>query len=118
LGRLARPWAVVTTADRRLADARLAAAGLVAPLLITIEDVKRGKPDPEGYLLAARRLGVEPQRCLVVEDTATGLQAGRAAGAVTAALKGEAGDIRLSDLGQLADLLEATDAVRRRKSFF
>jgi sugar-phosphatase len=118
LERLARPWAVVTTADRRLADARLAAAGLVPPLLITIEDVKRGKPDPEGYLLAARRLGVEPRRCLVVEDTATGLQAGRAAGAVTAALKGEAGDIRLTDLGQLADLLEATDAVRRRKSFF
>src|SRR5262245_44591882 len=106
LGRLARPWAVVTTADRRLADARLAAAGFVVPLLITIEDVTRGKPDPEGYLLAARALGVEPPRCLVVEDTRTGLQAGRAAGAMTAALKGQQGDIRLTDLGQLADLLE------------
>jgi len=108
LGRLARPWAVVTTADRHLAEARLAAAGLVVPLLITVEDVTSGKPDPEGYLLAARTRGVEPQSCLVVEDTRTGLQAGRAAGAVTAALKGQEGDIRLTDLGQLADLLEAT----------
>jgi sugar-phosphatase len=101
------PWAVVTTADRRLADARLAAAGLTVPLLVTADDVTAGKPDPEGYLLAAQRLGVPPERCLVVEDTATGLQAGRAAGALTAALKDQDGDIRLAHLGELADLLAA-----------
>jgi mannitol-1-/sugar-/sorbitol-6-phosphatase len=100
-------WAVVTTADRRLADARLAAAGIAVPVLVTAEDVAAGKPDPEGYLLAAQRLGVAPQRCLVVEDTATGLAAGRAAGALTAALKGHDGDLRLAHLGELADLLEA-----------
>jgi sugar-phosphatase len=67
-----------------------------------------GKPDPEGYLLAARRLGIPPRRCLVVEDTATGLRAGRAAGAVTAALKDQEGDVRLAHLGELVELLEAT----------
>jgi len=108
LNERAVPWAVVTTADRRLADARLAAAGLTAPLLVTADDITANKPDPEGYLLAARRLGVAPQRCLVVEDTATGLQAGRAAGARTAALKGQDGDIRLAHLGELADLLQGS----------
>ncbi len=42
--------------------------------------VSRGKPDPEGYLLAAERLGVKPERCVVVEDSLQGIRAGRAAG--------------------------------------
>lgn len=104
------PWAVVTSADVRLAEARLAAAGIVAPLLVTVEDISAGKPDPEGFLLAARRLGVAPRRCLVVEDSEPGLTAGRAAGAMTAALKGLDGDIRLTDLGELAGLLSAAAA--------
>jgi sugar-phosphatase len=108
LRRQAWPWAIVTTADRHLAEARLAAAGFAVALLITADDVAMGKPDPEGYLLAARRLGIPPRRCLVVEDTATGLRAGRAAGAVTAALKDQEGDVRLAHLGELVELLEAT----------
>src|SRR5262249_47194050 len=80
------PWAVVTNADARLASARLAVAGIEVPVLITVDDVAAGKPDPEGYLLAARRLGVDPRHCLVVEDSEPGLAAGRAAGARTAAL--------------------------------
>ena len=100
------PWAVVTSADVRLAEARLGAAGIVAPLLVTVEDISAGKPDPEGFLLAAKRLGVAPERCLVVEDSEPGLAAGRAAGAVTAALKGLDGDLKLTDLGQLARLLD------------
>jgi sugar-phosphatase len=103
--RLAIPWAVVTSADDRLAKARLTAAGIVPPLLFTFEDVTQGKPDPEGYLLAAKELGVEPANCLVVEDSEPGLAAGRAAGAMTASLRGLAADVRLTDLGQLADLL-------------
>lgn len=75
-------WAVVTSANRALAERRIAAAGLPAPpLLISSDDVRRGKPHPEGYLRAARHLGFGPARCLVFEDTAAGLQAGRAAGA-------------------------------------
>lgn len=99
------PWAVVTSADQRLAKVRLGAAGIDTPLLVTIEDITRGKPDPEGYLRAAELLAVDPQYCLVVEDAEVGLQAGRAAGAQIAALKGLEGDIRLGDLHQLAALL-------------
>jgi len=105
LGRIGLPWAVVTSADARLAKARLDAAGIAAPLLVTVEDVTAGKPDPEGYLLAAKQLGVDPARCLVVEDAEPGLAAGRAAGAMVAALKRLNGDLRIDDLGQLAHLL-------------
>lgn len=105
LARLAIPWAVVTSADVRLAKARLGAAGITAPLLITFEDVTAGKPHPQGYLLAAEALGVAPGRCLVVEDAEPGLDAGQAAGAMTAALKGLVGDLCLDDLGHLAHLL-------------
>jgi sugar-phosphatase len=75
-------WAVVTSAGRSLARARLAAAGLrVPPVLVTSNDVPRGKPDPAGYLEAARQLGVRPDRCVVFEDAPVGVAAGLAAGA-------------------------------------
>ncbi|MEU7801480.1 HAD-IA family hydrolase [Micromonospora arborensis] len=106
LARRGLPWAVVTSADARLAEARLGAAGIVAPVLVTVEDVRVGKPDPEGYRRAAALLDVPVARCLVVEDAEVGLQAGRAAGAWTAALKGLDADLRLDDLAQLARHLE------------
>jgi sugar-phosphatase len=60
---------------------RLRAVGVPIPqVFVTAEDVWRGKPDPEGYGLAAGRLGVEPRHCLVVEDSPPGVAAGRAAG--------------------------------------
>ncbi|GAA3562861.1 HAD-IA family hydrolase [Kribbella ginsengisoli] len=105
LDRLGLPWAVVTSADHQLAKARLGAAGIEPPLLVTIEDITHGKPNPEGYLRAAELLGIDPRYCLVVEDAEVGLAAGRAAGAMTAALKGLAGDLRLDNLHQLADSL-------------
>jgi sugar-phosphatase len=74
--------AVVTSATRPLAAARLAAVGIEPPaVMVTAEDVSRGKPDPEGYLAAARRLGVDPAEAVVVEDAPAGIEAGRAAGA-------------------------------------
>lgn len=105
LDRIGLPWAVVTSADDRLAKARLEAAGIRPPLLFTFEDVTKGKPDPEGYLLAAKALGVDPAACLVVEDSEPGLAAGRAAGAMTASLRGLDADVKLHDLGHLAELL-------------
>ncbi len=83
-------WALVTSADLALAKLRLGAAGLPLPsTLITSEDVKTGKPSPEGYLLAASRLGAKPEACLVFEDAPAGIQAGLNAGsdvvAITAA---------------------------------
>ncbi|MEU2792170.1 HAD-IA family hydrolase [Streptomyces sp. NPDC007100] len=79
-------WAVVTSATRRLAEARLAEVGIHPKHLIAVDDVTRGKPDPEPFLLAARRLGVDPARCVVFEDAPAGLAAGRAAGMTTVAL--------------------------------
>lgn len=75
-------WAVVTSAPRALAERRMAAAGLPLPaVFITAEDVVTGKPAPDGYRLAATRLGVAAQNCLVFEDAPAGIQAGEAAGA-------------------------------------
>jgi sugar-phosphatase len=75
-------WAVVTSATVPLARARLAAAGVTPPeLMITAERVERGKPDPAGYLLAARTLGFDVADCLVFEDAEAGIKAGEAAGA-------------------------------------
>jgi sugar-phosphatase len=105
LARITVPWAVVTSADRRLADARLRVSGIRPPLLVTAEDVSAGKPDPAGYLIAAAGLGADPRRCLVVEDSPAGLEAGRAAGARVAALKGLPGDLEISGLGELARFL-------------
>jgi sugar-phosphatase len=109
LAELALPWAIVTSADRRLAAIRLAAAGVPpVPVLVTAEDITAGKPDPEGYLSAAELLGVDPAKCLVVEDAEAGIAAGRAAGARVAALKGLHADLDLTDLGELAALLLKT----------
>jgi sugar-phosphatase len=82
----AERWAVVTSATRRLAEARLGQAGIRPKNVIAADDISRGKPDPEPFLLAAERLGADPARCVVFEDAPVGLTAGRAAGMVTVAL--------------------------------
>jgi mannitol-1-/sugar-/sorbitol-6-phosphatase len=75
------PVAVVTSCTVPLATARLRAGGLAVPeVLVTADRLTRGKPDPEGYLLAAAELGARPGDCVVLEDAPAGLQAGRAAG--------------------------------------
>jgi sugar-phosphatase len=74
-------WAVVTSGSYRLASPRLQAVGVPIPdVFITAEEVQQGKPHPEGYLMAARRLGQAPQDCLVIEDAPAGIRAARAAG--------------------------------------
>lgn len=73
-------WAVVTSGDAASVRARLTAGALPLPtVLVDGRSVVRGKPDPEGYLLAARLLGVRPGDCLVVEDAPAGVDAARAA---------------------------------------
>ena len=54
--------------------------------IITSEDVCHGKPDPEGYIVGAQRIGVVPEECVVFEDSINGLKAGRAAGAFVVAI--------------------------------
>ncbi|MHC8294848.1 HAD-IA family hydrolase [Pseudomonas sp. LB3P58] len=78
----ANQWAIVTSAPKALALRRMAAAGIPQPLvMVTAEDVSAGKPDPAGYRLAAKRLGVEPADCLIFEDATVGILAAEAAGA-------------------------------------
>jgi sugar-phosphatase len=74
-------WAIVTSAPRLLAERRLGAAGLPLPaIMVTAEDVDRGKPAPDCFLLAAERLGYPARECLVFEDAAAGIAAAEAAG--------------------------------------
>ena len=79
--------AIATSCTTALATVRIAASGLAAPtIIVTADDVTRGKPYPDPFLLAARRLGVDPRRCLVVEDAPSGLQAARDAGCFSLAV--------------------------------
>jgi mannitol-1-/sugar-/sorbitol-6-phosphatase len=79
--------AIATSCTVPLAQARIAASRLVPPsVVVTADDVVHGKPHPEPFLEAARRLGVDPQRCLVVEDAPSGLAAAQAAGCFTLAV--------------------------------
>jgi HAD superfamily hydrolase (TIGR01509 family) len=74
------PHALVTSSARQIMQAALAATGMKFPVTVCGEDVRRTKPDPEPYLLAAARLGVPPGRCVVLEDSPSGAAAARAAG--------------------------------------
>ena len=81
-------WAVATSCSAPLAAARLAATAIEPPVLVTASDTALGKPNPDPYLEAARRLGVAPEECLVVEDAVAGVTAGRAAGCATLGVLG------------------------------
>jgi sugar-phosphatase len=86
-------WAVVTSATRALATVRMRAANLPLPeVFVTADDVSRGKPDPEGFMLAAQRLGVDVRHCLVFEDSPAGVTAAKAAGAQVAIVGGRVPD--------------------------
>ncbi|MGH6656304.1 MAG: HAD family hydrolase [Actinocrinis sp.] len=75
------PAALVTASSRRIVEASLGSIGADRfRLTVSGDDVLRGKPDPEPYLTAARRLGVDPARCVVIEDSPNGSRSGAAAG--------------------------------------
>ncbi|WP_429108965.1 HAD-IA family hydrolase [Aeromonas media] len=83
-------WALVTSASQRVARHRLASAGLPLPRWsIGAEDVVRGKPAPEPYLLAARRLGLAPADCLVFEDAPAGIRSALQAGCQVVQIGGD-----------------------------
>jgi HAD superfamily hydrolase (TIGR01509 family) len=82
LAQIRHPKAIVTSSGRDRAIEKVGQAGL-APYfvhLITLDDVTRAKPAPEPYLLAAKLLGVAPNRCLVFEDSEVGAEAAHSAG--------------------------------------
>ncbi|MQT15269.1 HAD family hydrolase [Segnochrobactrum spirostomi] len=89
------PQVCVSNSNRRIVDANVDALG-VAPLLsftISLDDVGAGKPDPEPYLTAATRLGLEPGRVLAVEDSRSGALSARAAGLFVAGYCPETGGV-------------------------
>ncbi len=95
-------WAIVTSCPRGLAGTLIRHAELPAPgLIVSSDDVERGKPAPDCYVLAAQRLRMTPQRCLVVEDSRQGVAAGVAAGMTVVAIAHgrsfalERGDVRV-----------------------
>jgi mannitol-1-/sugar-/sorbitol-6-phosphatase len=102
-------WAVVTSGVRAVTNFRIRHTRLpTPPVMICAEDISKGKPDPEGYLAAASRLGVIAADCIVIEDAPAGIEAARNAGMRSIAIAAtyptdalEAADrvaVRLSDL--------------------
>ncbi|MEV4666635.1 HAD-IA family hydrolase [Microbacterium sp. LWO12-1.2] len=101
------PHAIVTSANVALMTARMQAAGLTVPAItVTAENVSASKPDPEGFLLGAQLLGVDPADCIVFEDSGAGIQAGLAAGMRVLGVGPHAGahhpTYRVDDLTQVA----------------
>jgi HAD superfamily hydrolase (TIGR01509 family) len=84
VARLAERWplGLASSSNREVIDTVLEAAGIAKYLRATVssEEVERGKPAPDVYLEAARRLDVEPSRCAAVEDSRNGILSARAAG--------------------------------------
>ena len=100
--------AIVTSATRRLANVRLAAAGLEPPgVMVCAEDVTHGKPHPEPYRRAADLLGVPPHKCIAFEDAPAGVAAAVAAGAHVVAVTSTVNAARLADAHEVVPDLAA-----------
>jgi HAD superfamily hydrolase (TIGR01509 family) len=82
------PYGLVTSSERSIMDAVLARFSPGFPVTVCAEDVARCKPDPEGYLLAAEKLSVDPRASVVIEDSRNGVAAAAAAGSVVVAVPG------------------------------
>lgn len=107
LDELEIPWAIVTSGTVPIAHARHSAAGLSVPReFITAEQVARGKPHPDAYLLGAERLGLSPAECVVVEDAPAGVLSGLAAGCKVIAVKAPADTPRLDEVDVALSSLE------------
>lgn len=111
------PVAIASSSHRRVIEAAVDALGLrgVFSRIVSSDEVAHGKPAPDVYVLAAARLGVEPGRCLVVEDSFNGVRAGRAAGMAVALVPSElvppapgTHELASGVLDRLADLDPAT----------
>ena len=103
----------VASSSRRLwIDATLRSLGLsdAFDAIVSGDDVERGKPDPQIYLLAARQLGVAPHRCLAIEDAPKGVQSARAAGmAVLGVRTPYTAHLRLEGAERIVDSLADLD---------
>jgi HAD superfamily hydrolase (TIGR01509 family) len=109
------PVAVASSAPRRLIEAVLAAHGLRDRFgaVVSSEEVPRGKPSPDVYEEAARRLGVDPRRCLAVEDSSNGIRAAAAAGMTVVGLPNPTYPPKPDAIALCAKIAASTDEVRR-----
>lgn len=99
LNELQIPWAIVTSGSVPVAHARHKAAGLPQPVVfITAEQVVKGKPEPDPYLLGAKKLGLSPDVCVVVEDAPAGVLSGLNAGCAVIAANAPADTPRLNEV--------------------
>jgi HAD superfamily hydrolase (TIGR01509 family) len=112
-----RPVAVASSAHARVIAAALEATGLtdIFEVVVSSDEVAHGKPAPDVYLEAARRLGLEPAMCLVVEDSFNGVRAARAAGMTVVLIPNRSvppapgtADLAVVVLGSLAELDPST----------
>lgn len=119
------PMAIVTSSSRRTADAHLRLAGIHDRFdaILTRDDVIRGKPSPDLYLLAASRFGARPEACIAVEDSNHGVAAALAAGAITIMVPDMVPPTEASrancaavvpDLGAVLDMLRTRCRLERR----
>jgi sugar-phosphatase len=111
-----RPWAIVSSTQRRHVLAMLAGAGLPEPpVLVCGDDLEHGKPDPQGFLFAAERLGAAPAGCIVIEDAPAGLEAASRAGMESVAVATTHEPAELAAAGRLfATLADAAGYLRAR----
>ena len=119
------PLGLASSANRELIDKALEVSGLVSSFRVTVssEEVTRGKPAPDVYLEAARRLGVDPRNCAAVEDSASGIRSANAAELFVVAIPNRAFPppedvLRLADvvLDSIKELEPATLDARRGSS--
>jgi sugar-phosphatase len=102
------PVAIVTSCGDRLARARLRAAAIEPPaVMVTSDQVERGKPHPEAYLLGAERIARAPADCVVIEDAPAGVAAGKAAGMRVVAVLTTHGEAELSQADDVVANLTA-----------
>jgi len=106
--------ALATSSPRERLDRTLAAANLRALFAVTVagDEVSRGKPAPDGYLAAARLLGIEPTRCVAIEDSQAGIDAARAAGMKVLAVARPGLPERLTGADLLVDEVSASSVNR------
>jgi beta-phosphoglucomutase len=102
------PVAVVSSAYRAEIEPVLQASGLreTFSVVVSMDDVSHGKPDPEPYLLAASRLGIAPADLVVVEDTDVGVAAAKRAGAYVVGLTRTLGAARMAAADELAERID------------
>jgi sugar-phosphatase len=106
----AERWAIATSAPRDMVERWLASIGLALPcVVVTVEDVKRGKPAPDPYLRAAELLGVAAADCLVIEDAPAGVSAARAAGATVLGVLSTHTATQLADAQHLVAALDQVE---------